>query len=237
MKKWKTLRDNFVRDFRLIKKNETGVPGNKKKKYVYFDQLSFLIPHIKGCENTVSNIAPPDEQANVPDEHLTETEKESTEPLPHVPGTRTKERERLQDRVRKRKRPAVSTALGSATNSIMQENIQLQKAGLERQEHDKFGNKAFMLSFVPTMDNFPQLLAFDVRMQITEVFRNALENASYTYLPYQQQQGPRQNSGASSPSTWVSLGQPQSNDPGLDREAPLPGYNNEEDEDDEDNSS
>ncbi|XP_022192716.2 uncharacterized protein LOC111050675 isoform X2 [Nilaparvata lugens] len=240
MKKWKTLRDNFVRDFRLIKKNETGVPVNKKKKYVYFDQLSFLIPHIKGCESTVSNISPPDEQGSVPDEQpaTTEPENGSTQPLPHVPGTSSgsKERERIQDRARKRKRPAVGTALASATNNIMQESIQLQKAGLERQDLDKFGNKAFMLSFVPTMDNFPQLLAFDVRMQITEVFRNALENASYTYLPYQQQQGPRPNSAASSPSTWESLGQQQSNDPGHDRETPLPGYNYG-DEDDEDNLS
>ncbi|KAG8269684.1 uncharacterized protein LOC124366132 [Homalodisca vitripennis] len=31
MKKWKTLRDNFVRELRILKKNETGAPATKKR--------------------------------------------------------------------------------------------------------------------------------------------------------------------------------------------------------------
>lgn len=59
MKKWKALRDNFVREQRLLKKMATDVAAAKKKKYVYFEQLLFLLPYVKVNDNTVSNIPPP----------------------------------------------------------------------------------------------------------------------------------------------------------------------------------
>lgn len=187
MKKWKTLRDSFVRDFRLMKKTDTGVPASKKKKYVFYDQLSFLLPHVKGCENTASNIAPPEEQTAPLNEddngNVSEGNRDTVPPRSSNPGSSSSVKERLQRQERMKKRPAVGLALASASKNItniMQESLQIQKASLET---DKFGNKAFLLSFVPTMDNLPPHLAFDVRMQITEVFRNAVANASHTYIP------------------------------------------------------
>lgn len=183
MKKWKTLRDNFVRDFRLMKKTKTGVPANKKK-YVFCDQLSFLLPHVKGSENTASNIAPPEEQTASLNEDGNESEvnRDTVPPENSNQSSSSSVKERLQRQERLKKRSAVGLSLASTSKnltSIMQESLQIQKAGLES---DKFGNKAFLLSFVPTMDNFPPNLAFDVRMQITDVFRNAIESASYTYI-------------------------------------------------------
>ena len=36
----------------------TGQAASKRKRYVYYDQLLFLLPHVKGNLKTTSNIAP-----------------------------------------------------------------------------------------------------------------------------------------------------------------------------------
>lgn len=43
-KKWRNLRDTFKRELALQKKVTSGQAARKKKKYLYFDALSFLIP-------------------------------------------------------------------------------------------------------------------------------------------------------------------------------------------------
>ena len=58
MKKWKTLRDNFVRDYRLQSQTKSGEPASKKKRYIYFDQLLFLIPTITEGKERATNIMP-----------------------------------------------------------------------------------------------------------------------------------------------------------------------------------
>ncbi|KAG8270464.1 hypothetical protein J6590_084978 [Homalodisca vitripennis] len=57
MKKWKAIRDCFVRDHRSTTAAGTGQAASKKKKYIFYDQLLFLLPHVKGNSNTGSNIA------------------------------------------------------------------------------------------------------------------------------------------------------------------------------------
>ncbi|XP_046683803.1 uncharacterized protein LOC124369766 isoform X2 [Homalodisca vitripennis] len=48
MKKWKAIRDCFVRDHRSTTAAGTGQAASKKKKYIFYDQLLFLLPHVKG---------------------------------------------------------------------------------------------------------------------------------------------------------------------------------------------
>lgn len=202
-----------------MKKTETGVPANKKK-YVFYDQLSFLLPHVKGSENTASNIAPPEEQTASLNEDGNESEVNRDTVPPensNQSSSSSSVKERLQRQERLKKRSAVGLSLASTSKnltSIMQESLQIQKAGLES---DKFGNKAFLLSFVPTKDNFPPNLAFDVRMQITDVFRNAIERASYTYIPCDTP-GPSTGYSQSTSSSNVH----QSSDPG--RVTPASSY-------------
>jgi hypothetical protein len=60
MKKWKAVRDNFVKDLRQQRNMTTGQPALKKKRYVYFDQLQFLLPIVGDGKETFSNIPPPE---------------------------------------------------------------------------------------------------------------------------------------------------------------------------------
>lgn len=46
MKKWKAVRDLFVKDLRQQKTTSTGQPTLKKKCCICFDHLQFLLPII-----------------------------------------------------------------------------------------------------------------------------------------------------------------------------------------------
>lgn len=51
-RKWKSLRDSYNRELKILKKVETGEGASKKKKYIYFEQLSFLEPLAQQKETT-----------------------------------------------------------------------------------------------------------------------------------------------------------------------------------------
>ncbi|XP_063625241.1 uncharacterized protein LOC134796978 [Cydia splendana] len=61
-KKWKNLKDSFSRELASQKKSVSGESGKKKRKYIYFDQLSFLIA-INTPRDTSSNVKPMEECA------------------------------------------------------------------------------------------------------------------------------------------------------------------------------
>lgn len=183
MKKWKTLRDNFVREVRLLKRHETGAPATKKKKYIFFDQLSFLLPYVKGNDTTVSNIPPPeqivsqqeeDEENGIAGRHDVDCDNDDRDKSTF--NSSIIERQKRQEQVSKRTKMS-RTLLSASKNiaSLMQESINIQMANTDS---DKSGNKAFLMSFVPIMDSLPPLAALEVRMKITEVFGSAVRNQS-----------------------------------------------------------
>jgi hypothetical protein len=60
MKKWKAVRENFVRDLKQQRNTTTGQLALKKKRYIFFDQLQFLLPIVGDEKETFSNIPPPE---------------------------------------------------------------------------------------------------------------------------------------------------------------------------------
>ncbi|XP_022197445.2 uncharacterized protein LOC111054683 [Nilaparvata lugens] len=54
--RWKSIRDAFVREVRYLKEAaKFGEPPAKKRKYIYYDQLSFLLPTVGSRSNTTVN--------------------------------------------------------------------------------------------------------------------------------------------------------------------------------------
>lgn len=215
MKRWKTLRDSFVREYRCVKKIETGVPAIKKKKYVFYDQLSFLLPHVKGNENTFTNIPPAD------DLQVEELEKQQAVDEPEVSDDHNDtnavnpsiaERKIRQDRVVGK--TSLGKTLASASKNIttlMQESIALQKADINAgKNNDKFGNKAFLMSFVPLMDSLPPYVALDVRMKITETFRDATRTQPQFNFDVNMQDYSRSSTPISSNSDNMQMRNPSS---------------------------
>ncbi|CAG9773364.1 unnamed protein product [Ceutorhynchus assimilis] len=57
-KKWKNLKDRFQKEVRREKAVRSGSAASKKKKYVYYDIMQFLLPQLES-RSTESNIEPP----------------------------------------------------------------------------------------------------------------------------------------------------------------------------------
>jgi hypothetical protein len=75
--RWRNLRTCFRREFSTQRKGRSGQATNKRKKYVYFNQLLFLLPTIQDKE-TVSKSSPPGEE-----EENSRNEEEFTEEAIH----------------------------------------------------------------------------------------------------------------------------------------------------------
>ncbi|KAI4465544.1 madf domain transcription factor [Holotrichia oblita] len=45
-KRWRSLRDGFIKHHRLLRNTPSGAAGGKKKIWPYYNQLEFLIPHV-----------------------------------------------------------------------------------------------------------------------------------------------------------------------------------------------
>ncbi|XP_068220911.1 uncharacterized protein [Palaemon carinicauda] len=177
MKKWKGIRDNFVKEQRARSKTSKKV---KRKKYLYFDKLLFLLPHLKVNENPVSNaLTNPEDtpchlaEAKVEDEQQEEvsSDQENQQTTPSHD-----DREHIQDKKRKMIQARVRKNMGGKTPpaTIVNDsaNIFPETAPLQRDERsdDRFGNKSFLLSFAPIMDNMPQPLFLQARLRIAEIF-------------------------------------------------------------------
>lgn len=68
-KRWRTLRDAFIKHYRASKYKKSGDPGGKKKKWIYYDQMLFLIPFIEFKESIGSY-----SQAQLESENFTEAD-------------------------------------------------------------------------------------------------------------------------------------------------------------------
>ncbi|KAL0111825.1 hypothetical protein PUN28_013188 [Cardiocondyla obscurior] len=44
--KWRNIRDYFMKELKLQRSHQSGPAGRKRKKYMYFDRLLFLMPTV-----------------------------------------------------------------------------------------------------------------------------------------------------------------------------------------------
>ncbi|GFG33979.1 hypothetical protein Cfor_07524, partial [Coptotermes formosanus] len=57
-RKWKNIRDNFRREVQMQKKVASGQGATKRRTYIYFGQLLFLLPTMQE-RSTSGNCTPP----------------------------------------------------------------------------------------------------------------------------------------------------------------------------------
>jgi len=50
-KKWNSLRNCFARELRLQKETKSGQGAKKRRKYIYFEKLLFLLPSVENREH------------------------------------------------------------------------------------------------------------------------------------------------------------------------------------------
>lgn len=177
-----------------------------KKKYAYYDQLTFLIPHVKGNTRTSTNIPAED----VPEEGLDETHGEQSavvDGIVNIPVVRqqsasdTAERQKRQTKAKSNRNDIAKTITSTSKSltDILTQSIQMRK---DEMTSDKYGNKAFLFSFVPLMDNLPPNVAIYARMKISELFHKlAYEGLA---SPPLNLPGPSSSSSSTNPSLTTS---------------------------------
>lgn len=185
MKKWKTLRDSFVKDHRSATAPGTGKAASAKKRYVYYDQLQFLLPYVKGNQNTASNIAPPapttSDATNIDAEPADVTitpNNDSSNVANENPVTEKPSNKRKHDNpnVVAGKRAALERSVANSAKeltSILAANLEMQR---EERASDKYGHRAFVLSLLPVLENMPFQESMLLRGQISQVITDHFVN-------------------------------------------------------------
>lgn len=222
MKKWKAIRDAFVKDHKLVTATGTGKAASSKKRYVFYDQLLFLLPLVKGNPNTSSNIDPPITQnynetstENRPDSDVSEEQSavDNDLNLPNTTTTTTKSTRVGSVAVKRKvspkkkfesqsalagKRAALERSVASSAKdltNILAKSLEMQK---EDRNSDQFGHKAFLLSFVPVLNNMPFPTAMQMRGQISDIF-------SMHFRQYDQQSRSQSSLSSAPPMTPTTI--------------------------------
>lgn len=161
---------------------QTGQKAVKQKRYVYYDQLQFLIPHVKGNTHTSSNIELPasvsDDNTDIDTSLVTDGgnnddfEPFSSQVQSPRPTTNTIKKRQSDSQYSRGKKIAIEKSVAeSAKNltTILSESLQIQREQRQReQQADKFGHGQFLSSFVPILDGLPLHAAMQARIEISQ---------------------------------------------------------------------
>ncbi|CAG5029422.1 unnamed protein product [Parnassius apollo] len=134
MKKLKNIRDSYKKEVNLETTTLSGQSTPKKKRYIYYELLSFLRPSVSIAEERESNVSP------IPSNSSQNQDFEEDNLMRPPRQTRVPT---------KRKKQMESTQIPQITK-ILNESLQLQKLN---NDSDAKGNRAFLMSFVPIMDS------------------------------------------------------------------------------------
>ncbi|XP_067000661.2 uncharacterized protein [Anabrus simplex] len=168
--RWKSLRDNFIRELKIQRKISSGQPVPKRRKYIYFDQLLFLKPSFDyrrnaryrrnlpessfPLDNTISEAG--DVQVEAASSSATVVDKSE-----HMNCTRTHQTNE-------------DMLIDMLTTSVLQSE--------QREADDEMANKHFLLSLLPLMRKLNDEANVAARIQLLDVLRRALVNQHLTTL-------------------------------------------------------
>ncbi|KAF7381345.1 hypothetical protein HZH66_013739 [Vespula vulgaris] len=177
--KWRNIRDYFMKEFKLQlqKSLKPDSVRRKRKKYMYYDQLLFLMPTVENklrITNTAGNQCKSEESEGEGDNPVIE---ESDVPLAHAVPSLTTGREYVQTGASFKMCPRYpkqlcETSLTSFDNEIhdILSSHSGQRVAIDEEDYDKM----FLLSLLPTIRQIPEEKKLDVRIQMQQVLASAL---------------------------------------------------------------
>lgn len=176
MRKWKAIRDNFVKDIRHRKKlmNGEGIP--KTRRYIYYSAMQFLLPIIDDS-GSHERVATNGKRVDLRD---LRNRARSRQSQLRVRGAAADQSTVPLDGglVAPKEEDGVQMANSTVDDDADTVNANASLAPYPKSPSpgdrmkDIFGNRAFLLSYLPIMDDLPSDLALEARLKITEVFRN-----------------------------------------------------------------
>lgn len=213
-KKWSSLRDSFRRELSQQKKTPSGSAAKKRRKYIYFDQLLFLVPFTQITQTSSS---------------LDDAEERETQSQLLPLNTEQSQNEQPQRTLGAEQLPSTSTY--NRKKSKINYDEEILKVLKEGNKGLKESNtrvldedESFLMSLLPPFKKYDQENKFLLRIAfmntIIEFDRNHREGAN-PGTAYQNPGTPYQNPGTS----YQNPGTPYEN-PGTSYQNPGPLYQN-----------
>ena len=143
-RKWRNIRDNFRKELQLQKKGTSGQGARKRRKYIYFDRLLFLLPILQERE-TSGNVTPPPSANESEPQDVTRTEMGE--------GSHTTN---VRQQKKRSKKPTYEESLLKI---------------IEEKSRDIDEDKSFLLSLVPSFKKLNDEQKFVVKMEFLNVLR------------------------------------------------------------------
>ncbi|XP_063218697.1 uncharacterized protein LOC134528960 [Bacillus rossius redtenbacheri] len=181
-RKWKNLRDCFRRELAKQRNCKSGSAADGRKQYIYFQQLTFLLP--------VCDTKPTTEES--PDLHTQATPAAATSTAPTS---------------LKRKKPSPETEELELLQSLRR-NMEKRHAGREEEDSDRH----FLLSLLPYFKRLPDDMKLEVQSDFLNTLRRYNQvSISGHRCPSQTSVYPHSSPSVITGSSFVSLPYPSSN--------------------------
>ncbi|XP_015376187.1 PREDICTED: uncharacterized protein LOC107170551 [Diuraphis noxia] len=151
-KKWKSLRDSYVKELKKIKTVKLGSAAPVKSSYLFFRILLFLQPTVQ--KNATESSFEPD---NDNDENP-ETENTNQESSPKTPNQTDKNSNQQQQRKKPKLHPADEHFANIIEKSLNNRNIS------DKKEEDE--DKPFCMSSYKEIKKVPEAMRFKTKIDI-----------------------------------------------------------------------
>lgn len=183
--KWKSIRDHFKKEVALEKKYRLGQASiRKKRKYIYYDQLLFLLTDEE--KEVLSPVKIKEEIHTSPSRILEEDlELDEYDTVDYNIANPAAKQDDPKPANRRSQQKLTSTSEDIAIAPI---------AELRYTTEDTMGNKDFLMSLLPLMNKLPDYAIVHLRLKIMELFQMFALPNSEQYASYQQQQQQQQYS-------------------------------------------
>ncbi|XP_050510281.1 uncharacterized protein LOC126887018 [Diabrotica virgifera virgifera] len=161
--KWKSIRDHFKRQVDIENGiAKCGQAAKFKRRYLYYDLLHFLKPHMRS-RGTLRSIDTSEQQTEDP---LSEVE--DTESVDFMPQLIKIEEEPFSFEKSSKRRYSTDEyemreVQGDSSQSMMLQN--------HEGDEDFMGNKAFLMSLLPLLNTVPANELVSFRCKVMEVFQ------------------------------------------------------------------
>lgn len=151
-RKWKSLRDSFIREINLQEKeSRSGCGGSNRKKYIYFEQLQFLIHRSTNKRNIT----------------LTDDDGSKFHPHRDAVATAAENKDAVFDRAKKLSKKRKKLTLANVELKQRTEQISQKEDEVERSDEEQL----FLLSLVTEMKKIPEDHRLDARCEIILVIK------------------------------------------------------------------
>ncbi|XP_005112792.1 uncharacterized protein LOC101858236 [Aplysia californica] len=162
--RWTNLRHCFQRELREQKKTLPGPAAKRRRKYIYYDRLLFLLPTLEQRETTVSNGQPDEDKDEIaePTETTELPGDVAKEPLAPITSAAC-DCNTAPKTSKKRKR--YSSDSGTSCEQKLLDILRERVHKTEEIDEDKL----FLLSFLPAMRRMSSETKFEAKMEILRI--------------------------------------------------------------------